>query len=156
MVPFGLGRPRATVCTSVCTLTACHLQSRSLGVWRCCTIFKAFHVAVCAVYLDVALRHDFGFPRAALVLVARFLLQMNFMQRRGSMFLLFAVAALVITAQRTLAPQKRSEILLYPWYSTDLECLSIGYSPARPETCHANLVLCTPSFCVKGFALWQS
>ena len=52
------------------------------------------------------------FCHAALALVARFLLQINFMQRRGSIFLVFSVAALVIAAQAKLGPRTRCEMFL--------------------------------------------
>jgi len=54
------------------------------------------------------------------VLLARFLLQNNFMQRKGSMFLIFAVAALLIVGQAKLVPQTRY---------TD----TLAYLLARPE-----------------------
>ena len=49
---------------------------------------------------------------AALVLLARFLLQNDFLQRRGSLFLLVLVAALVIAVQAKLAPRARCDRLL--------------------------------------------
>ena len=46
------------------------------------------------------------------MLLARYLLQINFMQRRGSMFVLFAGAALFIVAQAKLMPAARYASLI--------------------------------------------
>ena len=114
MVPFGLGRP----CPNICINVHSDCMPPSKQVCRQLALLHDLRSVPCSCahsapqFCESCV--DFGFPCAALVLVARFLLQMNFMLRRGSMFLLIAVAVLAIAAQQVFAPQRRSEVPS-PW-----------------------------------------